>query len=205
MHDAPQQQRDADEDREHEIVEGDIALQVERGDAEGDGQPLDLEQAVLAAGDAVRLDGDEPEHLPEGDGHQRVVDAAPVRDEERDQHAAESRRQHGDREADPEIRHEVELRQPEGIGADAEERAVPERGQAGMAEHEIEGQRIDGEDEDLDAQVLVEPDTLDPQRHRCKQQPARQHGRGEGRHGAACRHLKPPGRSSCRTARVRGT
>ena len=68
-------------------------------------------------------------------------------------------------QAEPQVRHDIELREPEGIGADAEECAVPERGQPGMAEHEIERQRIDREDQDLDAQILVEPDALDPQRH----------------------------------------
>ena len=87
VHQPPQQQRDDHEDDEHEVEEGDVALEVDGANAQRGRQPLDLEQAVLAAGDAVRLDGDEPEHLAEGDGHQRVVDAAPVRDEERDEGA----------------------------------------------------------------------------------------------------------------------
>ena len=50
-----------------------------------DRQALEVEQPVLAAGHRVPLDRDEPEHLAEGDGEQRVVDAAPVRDERRHQ------------------------------------------------------------------------------------------------------------------------
>src|SRR6185503_3242095 len=69
--------------------------------------------------------------------------------------------------------------------ADAEEGAMPERWQAGVAEHQVEGQRIGCEDQDLDAQILVEADALDPQRHAGKEQPTRQHGGGEGRDGAA--------------------
>ena len=38
-------------------------------------------------------------------------------------------RQHGNPEAEPQIRHEIVLRQAERVGADPEEGAVPERGQ----------------------------------------------------------------------------
>ena len=44
-----------------------------------------------------------------------------------------------------------------------------------MTEHEIEGERIDRKNEDLDAEVLVEPNALDPERHRREQKPAREH------------------------------
>ena len=125
-------------------------------------QPLDLEQAVLAAGDAVRLDGDEPEHLAEGDGHQRVVDAAPVRDEERDEAPATAAASVATARQSHRLGSDIELREAERIGADTEEGAVSERGQAGMAEHQIVGQRIGGEDQDLDAEILVEADPLDP-------------------------------------------
>ena len=76
------------------------------------------------------------------------------------------RRERGDRQAEPQVRREVELREAEGVGAEAEEGAMPERGQAGVAEHQIEGQRIGREDQDLDAEILVEADALDPERHR---------------------------------------
>ena len=58
-----------------------------------------------------------------------------------------------------------------------------------MAEQEVVGERIGGEDQDLDAEVLVEPDALDPQRHGGEHQPAGEHRQGEGRHGAARSHI----------------
>jgi hypothetical protein len=52
----------------------------------------------------VRLDGDEPEYLAEGDGHQRVVDAAAMRYEERDDGSASCRGKSGDDQANPQVR-----------------------------------------------------------------------------------------------------
>ena len=55
MHQAPQQQRHDHEDRQHEVEERDVVREIERRDAESRRQPRDLEQAVLAAGDACAL------------------------------------------------------------------------------------------------------------------------------------------------------
>ena len=61
---------------------------------------------------AVRLDRERPEDLAEGDGHEGVVDAAPVRDEQRHQRAGQRRDQRGRQQADPEIGDDVELARP---------------------------------------------------------------------------------------------
>ena len=134
-------------------------------------QPRDLQQAVLAAGDPVRLDRQRPEDLAEGDGHEGIVDAAPVRDEQRHQRAGQSRDDERRGKTDPEIGDDIELTEPERVGADAEIGAVTERRQSGRTQHEIERQRVERPDQDFDAEIGIEPDARDPQRHRRQHQP----------------------------------
>ena len=67
-------------------------------------------------------------------------------------------------EVEPEIGPRAQLQQSERVGADAEERAVPERRQAGVAEQQVVAHRVDHEDRDLEREVLVEPDARQPQR-----------------------------------------
>ena len=64
------------------------------------------QQAVLAAGDGVRLDGNGPEDLAEGDGQEGVIDAAPVRDEEPD----DQPRQGSSEQGTPRQAHRLEAR-----------------------------------------------------------------------------------------------
>ncbi len=79
-----------------------IVVQVDGRDAEVQRRTRDAEQPVLATGDPAQLDRAEPEDLPEGDGHQREIDAAPVRDHGADQRAGDGRGQHRGPEAAPE-------------------------------------------------------------------------------------------------------
>ena len=109
--------------------------QVDLREAEVHRQALQVEQPVLAAGHRVPLDRDEPEHLAERDGQQCVVDAAAVRDERRHERAGERGGEHcRRRDRATGSRHVLELHQAERVRADAEERAVAERRQPGVAE-----------------------------------------------------------------------
>ena len=82
-------------------------------------------------------------------------------------------------EAEPEVLGDVEPEQPEGIGADAEIGAVAEGRQPGRAEQEVEGERVERPDQDLDAEIGVEADAGDPQRHRREDEPDDHHRRGD--------------------------
>ena len=62
------------------------------------------------------------------------------------------------RKTNPEIGDDIELTQAERVGADAEIGAVAERWQSGRAEHEIERERVDRPDQDLDAEIGIEAD-----------------------------------------------
>jgi hypothetical protein len=82
----------------------------------------------------VPLDRREPEHLAERDGHEREVDAAAVRKEAGDEGAGDQAGRERGAEPEPQALERVQLEQTERVGADAEEGAVAERGQAGQAE-----------------------------------------------------------------------
>ena len=119
----------------------------------------------------VPLDRDEPEHLAEGDGQQRVVDAAPVRDEApRRAHRTAPRRATAPSSAEPEPGAGAQLQQAERVGADAEVRAVPERRQAGVPEQQVVAEREQHPDHDFQREVLVQADLRQPQRRAREQQ-----------------------------------
>src|SRR3546814_2644631 len=84
------------------------------------------------------LAGDEVVDLAERDGHQREVDAAPMRQEQRGHRAEQPGDDDRRRQAEPQVRPDLELCEAEGVGADAEEGAMAEGRQAGVAEQRSE-------------------------------------------------------------------
>ena len=177
MHQPPQQHQHQRQQHQHEVEEGLVARQVDVPAEQRQRQPLDVEQPVLAAGDAVPLDGDEPEHLAEGDGQQRVVDAAPVRDEQRHHRAQQPGRHQRAEQAAQQPGIGALLQQPHRVGAQAEVGAVAEAGQARLAEQQVVRHREHHPDDDFQRQVLVQAHGAQPQRR------ARQHGqRDDHRH-----------------------
>lgn len=66
MHDPPQQDRRGHEERVHEVVEGEVAAEVDAAERE----PLEPGEAVLASGPGVENEDKEPEHHAEGDREQ---------------------------------------------------------------------------------------------------------------------------------------
>ena len=162
MHQPPQSDDSEGEDDENEIVERHIAGEIERRKPKIGRQPRDLQQPVLAAGDLVRLDRECPEYLAESDRHEGIVDAAPVRDEQRDQRSGQSRDNERRGQTYPEIGDDIELTKAEGVGTDSEIGAVTERRQSGRTKHEIERKRVERPDQDFDAEIRIEPDARDP-------------------------------------------
>src|SRR5262245_48187515 len=109
MHQPPEGNDDEGEQHEHEIIECDVALEVEGDDAEIGRLARDAEQSVLAAGERIGLDSNGPEDLGEGNGHEGEVDASPVRDEEPDDDTGKARRRDRRYKTDPQIGRQVEL------------------------------------------------------------------------------------------------
>ena len=177
MHEPPQRDEHEREQREREIEHRFVAAQQRSGRA-------DVEQAVLAAGDRMPLHRHEPEHLAEGDGQQRVVDAAAVRDERGDQRTGERRRHHRPEQAERDAGVDAQLQQSVGVGADAEVSAVTERWQPAMPEQQVVPEREQHPDHDLQGEVLVQPDGVEPQRRAGEQRDGEHHRRGDER-GAA--------------------
>src|SRR5690606_30531659 len=84
-------------------------------------------------------------------------------------------RNRGADQAEPEVRHEVELDQPHRVGADAEERAVAERRQPRVAEQQVEPEREDAPDQDFDAEIGIEADLVDPVGQRSEDEKGDEH------------------------------
>ena len=162
-----------------------VRLQRDSRESEIRDGTLEVEQAVLAAGHRMPLDRDEPEHLAERDRQQRVVDAAPVRNERAHDRAGERRRQDRPGEIEPEIAGDALLQETECVGADAEECAMAERRKAGMPEQQVVALRIDHPDRDLEREVRIEADAGNPPRRSAEQQRERnerqRHAGGGGR------------------------
>lgn len=111
----------------------------------------------------VHFEADEKEHLTEGDGHQGEIYAAAMRDKQRDDGAEDRRRQHASQQTQPEVLYQIELREAESVGADAEIGAVAERRQPPVAEQHVVAQRIDAENQHLDAEIGIQADLADPE------------------------------------------
>jgi hypothetical protein len=137
----------------------------------------------------VPLHRHEPEDLAEGDGEERIVDAAAMRDEKRNQRPRKRAGERGRRDAEPQVRKQMELCKAEGVGADAEVRAVSEGRQPAVAEEHVEAQAKDDPYHDLDAEIRIEPDGADPGRQRAEHREEHEHRRRQ--HCNACSHSVP--------------
>ena len=174
--DPPEDDRRQHEEDVDEVIKGKIVPQGERApDRQDHRSPLDAGEAILAAGPGVEEEHHEPEHDPEGDGEQREVDAAPPRDEEPHQRAAEDRAHDAGDERRPQPPHQPLLRGPQEIARHAEEGAVTEGGEARVAEEEVVAEREDRPDHHLGAEVRVAEPRQDGRQDE-KEREHRQHG-----------------------------
>ena len=147
-------------------------------------------QAVVAAGHRVPAEGDEIEHLAEGDRHHREIDAA----QPNDQRADDRGRDRADGDADQRCRGACSarrylMRHADAIGAEAEIGGVAERQHAGEAEQEIERHRRQRQHDDAAAELGVAADRRQPVGHRQQQQPDQRRSALAFRAG---RSLEPP-------------
>ena len=115
-------------------------------------RPRDPGDAVVAHGHAHPAERESPDHHAEGERDHEEVDAHRADGDEaeyrRDRGSGEDRRQKAHPEGGLAARGEDRDR----IGGDAEIGGMPERGEARVAEEQIEAHREDGEDEDLGEQ-----------------------------------------------------
>ena len=140
MHDPPRQQEQQEQHGER-VEEADLAEHVEGKQAE-DRLHLDALQPVGAAGDVGKAlrQRFQQQRDPERHHQPRQVDAP-------DHQEAGEKAEHGGDKAGDDQRHHrlgddaVQRQQPGAIGADAEERRMAERHDAGIAEDQIERQR----------------------------------------------------------------
>ena len=139
---AQQERHDANcngEDREGEVIERLVVVEnIERGKAEMQRLTVPGRQAIVTAGEIAPLEGDEIEHLAEGDGAHGEIDPAQANDQRPDdrrsrgaEHDAESHRQ---RRAFVDVLHD----HGGAVGAKTEISGMAERQHAGVAKQEIQ-------------------------------------------------------------------
>ena len=143
-HDEEQGEGD-EEDRHAQVMEGERARERKAEER----RTRDPGDAVVAHGQAHPAEGEAPHHHPEGERDHEEIDACRADGDEaehrRDRGGGEDRRAHARPEGGLVARGE----DGHDVGRDAEVGGVPERGETGVTEQQIEAHREDGEDEDL--------------------------------------------------------
>ena len=150
--DAPEEPDRRGGERGGRVVVDALVGEVEAERAEAQGEALDAAEAVLAARHGRRAIDDVEEHLGEGEGEEREVDAALAHEEEADRRAREPGRRDTGQERDDHAPRDVDLREAGRVTAEAEEGAVAERDQARVAHEEVVRDREQREDHDLGAE-----------------------------------------------------
>jgi hypothetical protein len=154
MHRTVDEQEGQHEDREHHVVQGCVAREVDQAEELAARHAL---QPVLASGE-IGLQEEEVKHLGERERDHREVDAAAADRQgahhESERGAADQPDQQADlRRHTPELEH-MACR----VGGTAEERGVAERQQAGEPDQQVEGTREERETHHLHHEDRVRAD-----------------------------------------------
>ena len=133
------------EDCIHQVVHGEVVRQIHQPEEVATGHAL---QAVLAAG-GLHLQHDEVDHLGQGQGDHRKVDARAPDGQNAEQPAQKAGRYRAGEDADlggdPHVAHH----QSADVAGCAQEGRMPEGQQAGKTEEQVEGAGEQGEAEKL--------------------------------------------------------
>ena len=179
-HQRAHQQEQHEDDGEHVGVGG-PAPQVE-GEQAQDRRDLHALQPVHPAGDGAVRRLVQEQADAQGDHQPREV-AAAQHEETRDP-AGDGAGARRSREADEGIPHAVDRQQAGGVGAEPEERGVPQRHDSGVAEDQVEREREQPGDQDLrgEQQVLRKEEV-----HRNQRDPESDFGRAPALRCRRCR------------------
>ena len=153
MHQHAHEQPAQEQDRQAVPVGG----AAEHVEAEGAEDRLDAHalQAVGAAGQPARLVGQLLQHEDDGKREHQQGQAVRAQDDHAGDQPDDARDDAGDRQCAEWLVPAVHGQDAGGVGADAEERGMAERHDAGVAEDEVQRQREQDHDEDLAAQRQV--------------------------------------------------
>ena len=199
------QEETAQEDREHDEVEGQRLPEIEHAQERAARHRLD---AVLTARE-LGLQAEEVRHLGEGQRDVREVDALAADRQRADDHP-EARRD-GRAEEDRELRREAPRLRRVGraIAGRAQESGVTEGQEPDVADQEVEGAREEREAERLHEEHRVHEERRRHQRrhhhaegddlmrgHGCHRPDADGRGGGVGSRGHVARPKRPAGRTS---------
>ena len=138
-------------EQQHRVGAGDPAAEVEREGAErrADRPHDDALQAVGAAGQPVELVGELVQDQGDAERDHQAGQVGAAQDEKAGQEAEQRRRADRGGHAEPGIGRQQLGAQGRAVRAEAEERGVAERHDAGVAEDQVEREREQREDRDL--------------------------------------------------------
>ncbi len=183
-HDAACEKHDQDQQRQHDVVEGGVIGERDEAETVALGQG----EAVVAAPIAQAL-GEVIDHLREGECHHDELEAAGTQrqrpDRKRDQHGDQYR----ERPDDERVGQAEDGEHAGGIGADPEQRRLPERDQPGIAEQQVYAERGHAVDRDLGGEARVVDAENGRQHDRGREQQQQKQG-AAGREG----HVSPDAR-----------
>src|SRR6185295_18199634 len=211
VEDAPERHHRQPHQDVGEVVKAERALDGVLPRPQPKGELGDAAQAVVAAGHVGQVEGDEVEHLGEGEGQHREVDPAPAQAEEPDDRAAQRGQQQPRGEPEPERAH-VQLRERDAaaVGAEAVVRGVAEGEQPGVAVEQVEAHGEQAEYQHLGGHGAVGHD----EREDREEDPEGEHRVRRDAKRAAPEHAhssrpaspkRPLGRTSSTTAITRNT
>ena len=201
---ALQHQHDEEAENGDEAVEGPAIVEIDEAVV----RPDDAAKAVLSAGQLGPAERHRVHDRGERQGQEREIDAAPAQDDEagdsgRDRHE-EKREQHGQQHLSGQG---MALGEHGGIGADAEEGAVAEGDEAGMADQDVQRHGRDGEDHHVGRRGQGEADGQHEQRQhdqrRCGHEKGAQFGGHGGHSNLAMRSPNRPRGRRSRTSTIR--
>src|ERR1700682_4209801 len=160
------------EQGQHQIVEGRaIASDVDGGEAQVQRLTAPSGEAIVAASNRVPAEGDEKEHLTEGNRHHGEVNATQLDDQSADERGSQRSGSDAGQDAQWSAGHDVFERHADTVGAKSEIGGVPEGKHASESEQEVERHRRQAQHENAAAELRIASKRTHPVRHGEQQKP----------------------------------
>ena len=194
MHDPQQRPRRHEDDDRREAIENHLVVEIDGADH----RARDAAQSRLAASEFGPAEREKERERGECQSQQRKIDAATPQRQKADDQAEERGGRDGEQHRPYEtVVEPMQLRQRRGIRGKAEEQAVSEREEPGVAEQQIEAQSHQREKCDLGAETFGHTDGAqgeglhDERKRQDRQRPVRRHSNFSKRSP-----IRPRGRKS---------
>ena len=186
LDDPVREQHDQHQQNKHDVIEGRVIGEGNEPQTVALGQG----EAVVAAPIAQAL-GEVVDHLGKRERHHDELEAARAQRERSDRQCEQHRYQNGERPGHEGVTEAVDRQHARGVGADAEQRRLPEGDQPAIAEQKVDAERRHAVDGDLRRESGVIGAAIGRQHDRDGEQK-------EEQRAASKRHLSPDARQTGR-------